>query len=329
MHDFIVRLISCFIANPVARRRFRNENMYRNKARATVRELNNKIDYLTTFIRQTTDITKIAPAHGDLRLLQQGSAKLLYIIHTICEQNGLKYWLMYGTLIGAVRHAGFIPWDDDIDIAMMRSDYDKLIKILGNGAYQKTTGNITFNVADICKVFYKDSPARVDIFPFEQYFMRATTDAEKQQLRDDLVAARKQIKWDWNNKETFWPDYLPTSPQTYNQKIEIQTRTVMHDRPSVPDGTIFRGADVWGLQGTMRLYDYDDIFPLKTMIFEGYELLVPRRAHKILTQSYGNIYEWPNDMTPHHVLLELASRSQLDSIYDLLDADVQDITKDL
>lgn len=329
MRNFIVRIISCFIFNPVARRSFRTRNIKLNKTQRQLRCLENKLDYMQSILLHSMDISKIPAAHGDLRLLQQGSAKLLYVIHTICEQNGLKYWLMYGTLIGAVRHSGFIPWDDDIDIAMMRSDYEKLIKILGDGTYSKTTGNITFNVADICKVFYKDSPARVDIFPFEQYFMHTTTDAEKQRLRDDLVAARKQIKWDWHNKETFWPDYLPTSPQSYAEKMDIQNRAVMHGNQSAPDGTIFRGADVWGLQGTMRLYDYDDIFPLKTMIFEGYELLVPRRALKILTQSYGNIYEWPQNMTPHHVLLKRASRNQLDLIYDLLDTDVQDIIKDL
>ena len=55
---------------------------------------------------------------------QMISLEILHIITDICETQCLRYSLIYGTLIGAVRHHGYIPWDDDVDIMMPRSDYD-------------------------------------------------------------------------------------------------------------------------------------------------------------------------------------------------------------
>lgn len=55
--------------------------------------------------------------------------EILDVIHKVCSENGLRYSLAYGTLIGAVRHKGFIPWDDDIDLMMPREDYEKLLAI--------------------------------------------------------------------------------------------------------------------------------------------------------------------------------------------------------
>ena len=54
----------------------------------------------------------------------------------VCDQYGLRYSIMGGTLLGAVRHRGFIPWDNDIDLAMPRKDFDKLLEI-GPTAFEK------------------------------------------------------------------------------------------------------------------------------------------------------------------------------------------------
>ena len=58
--------------------------------------------------------------------LQQRLVEMLAAFHGICEQEGLRYYLLGGTALGAARHGGFIPWDDDIDVGMPRPDYEKL-----------------------------------------------------------------------------------------------------------------------------------------------------------------------------------------------------------
>ena len=62
--------------------------------------------------------------------IQAISLEVLKQIADLCDELNLRYYLAYGTLIGAVRHKGFIPWDDDVDIMMPRPDYDKLLKYL-------------------------------------------------------------------------------------------------------------------------------------------------------------------------------------------------------
>ena len=53
-----------------------------------------------------------------------------------CKEHNLKYFLAYGTLLGAVRHKGFIPWDNDVDVYMLRDDYNKLIKLYKDNSYR-------------------------------------------------------------------------------------------------------------------------------------------------------------------------------------------------
>lgn len=70
-----------------------------------------------------------------LKEIQQSELKILIYFRNFCEANGLKYFITAGTLLGAVRHGGFIPWDDDIDVVMPREDYDRFVKYMRkNGA---------------------------------------------------------------------------------------------------------------------------------------------------------------------------------------------------
>jgi lipopolysaccharide cholinephosphotransferase len=72
--------------------------------------------------------------------IKKVETELLYIVDKICRENNLRYWVCAGTLLGTVRHGGFIPWDDDIDIHMPLDDYYKLLKLLPRDEYHDVIG---------------------------------------------------------------------------------------------------------------------------------------------------------------------------------------------
>lgn len=72
-----------------------------------------------------------------LKDIQDVSLRIMKHIHQFCVENDIKYSLAYGTLIGAIRHKGFIPWDDDIDIIMSRKDYNRFISLYQNSSKYK------------------------------------------------------------------------------------------------------------------------------------------------------------------------------------------------
>ena len=67
----------------------------------------------------------------DLREIQQVELGVLRHLDQVCRENGLHFFLSNGTLLGAVKYEGFIPWDDDIDVFMPRCDYDRLMRLSG------------------------------------------------------------------------------------------------------------------------------------------------------------------------------------------------------
>ena len=65
----------------------------------------------------------------DSKELKKIQLEILDAATSFCEQNGIRYWLDCGTLLGAIRHKGYIPWDDDVDLGMLREDYDRFLTL--------------------------------------------------------------------------------------------------------------------------------------------------------------------------------------------------------
>lgn len=99
-----------------------------------LRDLNEKVDKLTyrqdLFMDYYVDTSKLLNATGALRDRQLKFNVLLQKIVNILEQNNLDYWLDFGTLLGAVRHKGFVPWDDDADIGIFEKDFKTIWSLL-------------------------------------------------------------------------------------------------------------------------------------------------------------------------------------------------------
>jgi putative licD-family phosphotransferase len=115
---------------------------------------------------------------SDIKIIQDKILSILKEFINICEENNLTYYALGGTLLGAVRHKGFIPWDDDIDIGMPREDYEKFkkvaprllpsyLEIVNNPLNLDITQLVDKNV--IVKFVNLESNVFIDIFPLDGY----------------------------------------------------------------------------------------------------------------------------------------------------------------
>ena len=115
---------------------------------------------------------------SDIKIIQDKILSILKEFINICEENNLTYYALGGTLLGAVRHQGFIPWDDDIDIGMLREDYEKFKKmapnllpsnlsIVNNPLNLDITQLVDKNVT--IKFINAESNVFIDIFPLDGY----------------------------------------------------------------------------------------------------------------------------------------------------------------
>lgn len=133
--------------------------------------LNNIFSYdIEKYITTGERLVPIDTDSTNLHNIQMDLLSIMVIIHNICENNDLTYYLFAGTLLGAIRHKGFIPWDDDFDIVMPRRDYEKLFKILKKTnieGYIVTDPFMPPNFDDHLYRFKNSNNLYIDIFPLD------------------------------------------------------------------------------------------------------------------------------------------------------------------
>lgn len=111
---------------------------------------------------------------NDIRQIQLMLTDMLKVFHEFCELHSLKYYALYGTALGAARHQGFIPWDDDLDVGMPRPDYEKLIKIFNSENKNKRY---------VIETPY--SPASDYVYPYSKMYDTSTT--MKENMKHPIV----------------------------------------------------------------------------------------------------------------------------------------------
>lgn len=258
------------------------------------------------------DITKVPPAQGLLRDIQLANLALLKELAYVCEKNNFKYILDAGTLLGAIRHTGFIPWDDDIDILMFREDYEKIVS-----AFKNTTRNSDIyaeyhrdkdtNSQYFIKIKHKKCPfLGVDIFPLDSYGKHLS-------LKEQLIATnkickilkhlKKEINPNISNKET-----KTILTKTMNEKILLSSANE-------------NGDFVYGVDFAHKLknwfLDRDIVLPLRKIQFEDSKYTTVNKPKEFLKNIYGDYMKYPKKMKILHYSYKNLTSEQIEAIKKL------------
>lgn len=150
-----------------------------------------KLEDIRNLLIYNHPVSQVPPATGKLRLLQEGNTVLLALFARKCRENGLRYWLDYGTLLGAVRHRGFIPWDDDLDASMMRPEYDRLLELLPS-LFPREEG-FTWKRHAFLQIGYEGTPLNIDVYPYHFYSESLVSPEQHGSLDRRLTAFKKDV----------------------------------------------------------------------------------------------------------------------------------------
>ena len=253
-----------------------------------------------------------------LEEVQKATKELLVEFDNICNEIGIRYFLMYGSLLGAIRHKGFIPWDDDLDVGMFESDYLKLcnyFKANNNLELelhnQDSTEHCFFNIARVCEKKHRlvfDNKKYTSGLFIDIYVMEGLGDTEDQLYWNQRF--KKHSGWRKgvyvNSNEGFLygngvlhkilniPFCLfarKRGKQYYINKFNSHKKYDINDSK-------FIGCPSWEESRYERKW-FDSIISTE---FEDIEVLIPAAFDEILTSEYGDYMKLPpiENRKPYH-----------------------------
>ena len=271
---------------------------------------------MTSIDQNTTD---------ELRKLQLVELNLLKVFDKICKKNNLTYWLGYGSVLGAVRHGGFIPWDDDIDVCMPMEDYKKFLKIAEKQLPEEILLCYPHRGSKYNKLFAKLMDRRttfieryaslcdgefygiyLDIFPYIQY------PAISEKLTVWLTKNMMFLRWRKNQYQKisilrigywFMVSFLLLFFKLVWAVLSIRKCDYME---IIPEDN-----------GYFKRVHCNDIFPLKSIRFEDDDFPAPQNTDAYLRTFYGDYMTLPlpENRKPHYLYFSTElSYSQLSGI---------------
>lgn len=240
--------------------------------------------------------------------LHKTLVEILDFAKEICEEHKLTYFLVYGTALGARRHSGFIPWDDDVDIALPRKDYEQFLRLVAEKkdssytvqnedneenyflTFAKVRKKNTVFIESILEAEYKDNGIYIDIFPLDFVenpnsvgfkLRRGMFDYLKHILK--FSTCRKLYKTKYSPLRYALEHILALPAFVFSNKslLKMANRFIHSTQEAAYVGQY----DQTSVEAIMP---YDYYFPAAQATFEGKEYSVPAKLDKYLEHSYGS-----------------------------------------
>lgn len=284
-------------------------------------------NHMTRLYGLQNNVTDLPPATGHLKLKQDGCLQLLCMIDAVLRQAGIQYFLSYGTLLGAARTGKFIPWDDDIDICLMRDDFNRAVSVLqkkfNHGKFFTTWGVS----GGIFKVMFTPHIC-VDLFPWDSYYKKIETPDEENQFVTDYIYAMQCARQMESDKKTLESNPNAIVQTSWNTYTEIRDEIIMHNqRPDTTTGDIFEGIDWQTYPERMAHFFHSKpfrrewIFPLGQIEFCGHKFPAPNNVDAVLTTRFGDWNEFKPEFSRHNN--DTFSYDELPFVHELISGNIK------